>query len=98
MFPIRPKLPAIMTRTWAPQPERRGSRSTAEAGAERMPEDHESHGQYAEPVTEGARPAAEEPTVQWLTPAELDSWLSVVRLSSWLPWSIDQQLRRDSNL
>jgi DNA-binding MarR family transcriptional regulator len=31
-------------------------------------------------------------------PAELDSWLSVVRLLVWLPWSIDQQLRRDSKL
>jgi DNA-binding MarR family transcriptional regulator len=30
--------------------------------------------------------------------AELDSWLAVVRLISWLPWSIDQQLRRDSDL
>jgi len=36
--------------------------------------------------------------VRWLTAAELDSWLAVVRLISWLPWSIDQQLRRDSNL
>jgi len=35
---------------------------------------------------------------QWLTPAELESWLSVVRLTMWLPWSIDQQLRRDSEL
>jgi DNA-binding MarR family transcriptional regulator len=36
--------------------------------------------------------------VQWLTPAELASWLSVVRLMTWLPWSIDQQLQRDSKL
>ena len=36
--------------------------------------------------------------MRWLTAAELDSWLAVVRLISWLPWSIDQQLRRDSNL
>jgi DNA-binding MarR family transcriptional regulator len=36
--------------------------------------------------------------VKWLTDAEVDSWLSVVRLMIWLPWSIDQQLRRDSNL
>ena len=36
--------------------------------------------------------------MRWLTAAELDSWLSVVRLITWLPWSIDQQLRRDSNL
>jgi DNA-binding MarR family transcriptional regulator len=40
----------------------------------------------------------EEPTVKWLTPGELASWLSVVRLMSWLPWSIDQQLQRDSKL
>src|SRR3984957_11156886 len=49
-------------------------------------------------MTEGARRGAEEPPVRWLTAAELDSWLSVVRLITWLPWSIDQQLRRDSNL
>ena len=36
--------------------------------------------------------------MKWLTAGELDSWLSVVRLMMWLPWSIDQQLRRDSNL
>jgi DNA-binding MarR family transcriptional regulator len=49
-------------------------------------------------VTEGARHGAEELPVNWLTAAELDSWLSVVRLMTWLPWSIDQQLRRDSGL
>jgi DNA-binding MarR family transcriptional regulator len=37
-------------------------------------------------------------TVKWLTADELESWLSVVRLMTWLPWSIDQQLQRDSNL
>jgi len=36
--------------------------------------------------------------VKWLTAAELDSWLSVVRMMTWLPWSIDQQLKRDSDL
>ena len=36
--------------------------------------------------------------MRWLTDAEVSSWLSLVRLTSWLPWSIDQQLRRDSNL
>ena len=36
--------------------------------------------------------------MKWLTAAELDSWLSLVRLMIWLPWSIDQQLRRDSEL
>ena len=49
-------------------------------------------------MTEGASRGAEEPPVRWLTDAELTSWLSVVRLISWLPWSIDQQLQRDSNL
>jgi DNA-binding MarR family transcriptional regulator len=41
---------------------------------------------------------AQEPPVKWLTDAEVSSWLSVVRMMTWLPWSIDQQLRRDSNL
>ena len=41
---------------------------------------------------------AEEPPVKWLTAAELDSWLSLVRLMIWLPWSIDQQLQRNSKL
>ena len=36
--------------------------------------------------------------MKWLTAAEVDSWLSVVRLMTWLPWSIDQQLQRDANL
>jgi DNA-binding MarR family transcriptional regulator len=49
-------------------------------------------------VTEGARHGSDELPVKWLTAAELDSWLSVVRLMTWLPWSIDQQLRRDSDL
>jgi DNA-binding MarR family transcriptional regulator len=52
---------------------------------------------YPDPVIEGARREAEAPPV-WLTAAELDSWLSLVRLITWLPWSIDQQLQRDSNL
>jgi len=53
---------------------------------------------YSYPVTEGATDAERQPPVEWLTAAELDSWLSVVRLMIWLPWSIDQQLQRDSNL
>lgn len=36
--------------------------------------------------------------VRWLTSSELHSWLSLVRLMTWLPWSIDQQLQRDSKL
>ena len=49
-------------------------------------------------MTGGPRRGAQKPQVEWLTAEELDSWLSVVRLMTWLPWSIDQQLRRDSNL
>jgi DNA-binding MarR family transcriptional regulator len=49
-------------------------------------------------MAEGARSRGEEPPARWLTAAEVDSWLSVVRLMTWLPWSIDQQLRRDSSL
>jgi DNA-binding MarR family transcriptional regulator len=41
---------------------------------------------------------ADEEPVTWLTAAELESWLSVVRLMTWLPWSIDQQLQRDAKL
>jgi DNA-binding MarR family transcriptional regulator len=54
--------------------------------------------QYSDPVTEEARREAGEPSARWLTDAEVGSWLSVVRMMTWLPWSIDQQLRRDSNL
>ena len=36
--------------------------------------------------------------VEWLTPEQLGSWLSVVRLMTWLPWSLEQQLQRDANL
>jgi DNA-binding MarR family transcriptional regulator len=49
-------------------------------------------------MTEEAHRSAGEPPVKWLTAAEVESWLSVVRLMTWLPWSIDQQLRRDSHL
>jgi DNA-binding MarR family transcriptional regulator len=49
-------------------------------------------------MTESARDANEKSGVKWLGAEELDSWLSVVRLMTWLPWSIDQQLQRDANL
>jgi len=49
-------------------------------------------------MTETAQRGAEAPPVKWLTAAELNSWLSVVRMLTWLPWSIDQQLQRDSRL
>jgi DNA-binding MarR family transcriptional regulator len=49
-------------------------------------------------VTRPPSNGADGPDVRWLTDEELDSWLSVVRLMTWLPWSIDQQLQRDSKL
>ena len=49
-------------------------------------------------MTRSAPDGDEDPDVQWLTAEELDSWLSVVRLMTWLPWLIDQQLQRDSGL
>jgi len=49
------------------------------------------------PANPPARDAESAP-VTWLTAAELDSWLSLVRLVIWLPWCIDPQLRRDSDL
>ena len=41
---------------------------------------------------------SEAEAVEWLTPDQLESWLTVVRLMMWLPWSIDQQLQRDAKL
>jgi DNA-binding MarR family transcriptional regulator len=71
-------------------------REIRRAGA---PQSLESSGdRYSDTMAGRARRGAEEPPVKWLTDAELDSWLSVVRLITWLPWSIDQQLQRDSNL
>ena len=43
-------------------------------------------------------PQADEHADLWLTPGELASWLSVVRLITRLPWAIDQQLQRDADL
>jgi DNA-binding MarR family transcriptional regulator len=39
-----------------------------------------------------------EHSTRWLTAEQLSSWLSFVRVLTWLPWSIDQQLLRDSKL
>jgi DNA-binding MarR family transcriptional regulator len=66
--------------------------------AERRQTLESSSDQYSDPMTNAARRGTEAPPVKWLTAAEVDSWLSVVRLITWLPWSIDQQLQRDSNL
>jgi DNA-binding MarR family transcriptional regulator len=41
---------------------------------------------------------SEAEAVEWLTADQLESWLTVVRLLTWLPWSIDQQLQRDAKL
>jgi DNA-binding MarR family transcriptional regulator len=41
---------------------------------------------------------SEAEAVAWLTADQLESWLTVVRLFTWLPWSIDQQLQRDAGL
>jgi|SRR5690348_14165553 DNA-binding MarR family transcriptional regulator len=42
--------------------------------------------------------AADERAEFWLTPAQLASWLSVVKLITRLPWAIDAQLQRDADL
>ena len=49
-------------------------------------------------MTEVARHGAEGATAKWLTHAEVDSWLTLMRLLTWLLRSVDQQLRRDSDL
>jgi DNA-binding MarR family transcriptional regulator len=49
-------------------------------------------------MTQSVATDSEQATVEWLTAEELHSWLAVVRLMTWLPWSIDQQLQRDSGL
>ncbi|MEV7391707.1 MULTISPECIES: MarR family transcriptional regulator [unclassified Streptomyces] len=41
---------------------------------------------------------ADEHADLWLTPAELASWMSVVRLITRLPWALDAQLQRDADL
>jgi len=41
---------------------------------------------------------ADEHAGPWLTPEQLSSWLSVVRLMTRLPWAIDAQLQRDADL
>lgn len=43
-------------------------------------------------------PATDEYADVWLTPGELASWLSVVRLITRLPWAIDAKLQRDAGL
>ena len=47
-------------------------------------------------VIEG--PPTDEHAEVWLTPDQLASWLSVVRLITRLPWAIDAQLQRSADL
>jgi DNA-binding MarR family transcriptional regulator len=50
-------------------------------------------------MTTTNRPAADDERADlWLTPDELASWMSVVRLITRLPWAIDAQLQRDEDL
>jgi DNA-binding MarR family transcriptional regulator len=48
-------------------------------------------------ATEGS-PATDEQSDLWLSPSQLDSWMSVVRLITRLPWALDGQLQRDADL
>lgn len=41
---------------------------------------------------------ADEHADLWLTPSQMSSWLSVVRMMTRLPWAIDTQLQRDADL
>ena len=74
------------------------SRTQIQTGLSAVKSLESSSDRYSDPMTEAVPRGTEETPVKWLTAAELDSWLSVVRLITWLPWSIDQQLQRDSNL
>ncbi|MEV7927196.1 MULTISPECIES: MarR family transcriptional regulator [unclassified Kitasatospora] len=47
---------------------------------------------------EGTPEAPDEHADLWLTPTELASWMSVVRLITRLPWAVDAQLQRDAEL
>ncbi|MBO0744707.1 MAG: MarR family transcriptional regulator [Candidatus Dormibacteraeota bacterium] len=49
-------------------------------------------------MTEAADRNAQTPWRAWLTPAEQRAWVSLTRLITWLPWSLEEQLRRDANL
>src|SRR5580693_1307818 len=41
---------------------------------------------------------ADEHAELWLTPGQLASWLSVIRLITRLPWAIDTQLQHDADI
>lgn len=42
--------------------------------------------------------AEDEHTDLWLTPGELASWMSIVRLCTRLPWALDTQLQRNAGV
>jgi len=93
----------LRERRWVNSPEcRRRSTSSEIPASVGVPVSYTHLDVYKRQILDGVtRPAfsgAGEPDVRWLTAEELDSWLSVVRLMTWLPWSIDQQLQRDSKL
>jgi DNA-binding MarR family transcriptional regulator len=60
--------------------------------------DSASEAAYHLGVTESVGTRRKQANVEWLTAEELHSWLAVVRLMTWVPWSVDQQLQRDSGL
>ena len=50
-------------------------------------------------ATNGHLPGTEDEHAQlWLTPEEMDSWISLVRLITRLPWALDIQMQKDSGL
>ncbi|MEV2214877.1 MarR family transcriptional regulator [Streptomyces sp. NPDC050997] len=50
------------------------------------------------PQDEAPQAQVDEHADLWLTPGELASWLSVVRLMTRLPWAIDTRLQLDADL
>lgn len=49
-------------------------------------------------VTNEHLPGTDEHAELWLTPEEMDSWISLVRLITRLPWALDIQMQKDSGL
>jgi DNA-binding MarR family transcriptional regulator len=49
-------------------------------------------------ASEELSPLSDEHAELWLTPDQLASWLSLVRLITRLPWAMDVQLQRDADL
>ena len=49
-------------------------------------------------ATPQTTPSDEHSDDLWLTPGELASWMSVVRLITRLPWALDAELQREADL